>query len=263
MSALYVGGAAATKVQRGSTLVWEPAVGGGLDYLFASGQRGAYWDVSDLTTLYQDSTALTPVTAAGDPVGYVADKSGNGFHLLQATSAARPVYRTDGTLHWLEMDGVDDHLKTADTPVPAGFACIAARINTVSGSIPFFTTLLSSTLDSGNLRLWFYTNGGTHPGQIWRDWNSTVGPDSTTHRVNGVATSAITADAPSVNTADATGAALPHQIPNGAQIGKDRSYSRGYINGKFFGGLLHQDILGATDRDNVEAEMAALSGAVI
>ena len=33
-----------------------------------------------------------------------------GNHASQSTSASRPIYRTDGTLHWLEADGVDDCL---------------------------------------------------------------------------------------------------------------------------------------------------------
>jgi len=78
--------------------------------LFSNGEQGAWYDPSDLTTLYQDSAGTTPVTADGDPVGRMEDKSGNGNHATQATSAARPVYRTDGTLHWLEFDGVDDSM---------------------------------------------------------------------------------------------------------------------------------------------------------
>lgn len=38
----------------------------------------------------------------------VREVSGN--HATQATSAARPIYQTDGTLHWLKADGVDDYL---------------------------------------------------------------------------------------------------------------------------------------------------------
>lgn len=78
--------------------------------LFANGEEGAWYDPSDLSTLYQDSAGTTTVTADGDPVGRMEDKSGNGNHATQSTSAARPVYRTDGTLHWLEFDGVDDSL---------------------------------------------------------------------------------------------------------------------------------------------------------
>ena len=33
-----------------------------------------------------------------------------GNHATQPTAAARPTYQTDGTLHWLEFDGVDDFM---------------------------------------------------------------------------------------------------------------------------------------------------------
>ena len=58
--------------------------------LFAGGALGAYWKPSDLSTVYQESTATTP-GALGQPVGYIADLSGNGNHLTQATSGTRPV----------------------------------------------------------------------------------------------------------------------------------------------------------------------------
>ena len=43
--------------------------------LFANSEQGAWYDPSDLTTLYQTSTGTTPVTADGQPVGLVLDKS--------------------------------------------------------------------------------------------------------------------------------------------------------------------------------------------
>src|SRR5690554_962627 len=79
--------------------------------LFSNGEQGAWYDPSDLTTLYQDSAGTTPVTADGDPVGRMLDKSGNGNHADQSVAASRPIYRTDGVLHWLEFDGVDDSLR--------------------------------------------------------------------------------------------------------------------------------------------------------
>lgn len=80
--------------------------------LFAAGEQGLWLDPSDLSTLFQDDGGTVPVTADGDPVGLILDKSGNGNHASQATLASRPTYRTDGTLHWLEFDGVDDGLVT-------------------------------------------------------------------------------------------------------------------------------------------------------
>lgn len=60
--------------------------------LFAGGEVGVWYDPSDLTTLFQDSAGTTPVTAAGQTVGKILDKSGRGNHATQATSAQRPTY---------------------------------------------------------------------------------------------------------------------------------------------------------------------------
>jgi len=43
--------------------------------LFASGEQGAWYDPSDLSTMFQDSAGTTPVTADGQPVGLILDKS--------------------------------------------------------------------------------------------------------------------------------------------------------------------------------------------
>ena len=80
--------------------------------IFLSGVLGVWFDPSDLSTLFQDAAGTIPVTADGDPVGLMLDKSGNGYHASQTGSGARPVYRTDGTLHWLKFDGIDDFLLT-------------------------------------------------------------------------------------------------------------------------------------------------------
>ena len=60
--------------------------------LFLGNEVGVWYDPSDLTTLFQDSAGTTPVTAAGQPVGRMLDKSGRGNHATQATSAQRPTY---------------------------------------------------------------------------------------------------------------------------------------------------------------------------
>ncbi len=58
--------------------------------LFASGEQGMWLDPSDFSTMWQDSAKTTPVTAAGNPVGYISDKSGRGNDAFQTTSASRP-----------------------------------------------------------------------------------------------------------------------------------------------------------------------------
>ena len=72
--------------------------------LFTEGQNGAWYDPSDLSTMFQEYTGVTPVTADGDPVGLMLDKSGNGWDLAQSDVAKQGVYRTDGTYHWIEFN---------------------------------------------------------------------------------------------------------------------------------------------------------------
>ena len=79
--------------------------------LFAGGTEGAWYDPSDLSTLFQDSAGTTPVTASGQHVGKMLDKSGNGNHATQATSSKRPTYTEGGGLSWLAFDGVDDAME--------------------------------------------------------------------------------------------------------------------------------------------------------
>lgn len=80
--------------------------------LFTDGKQGVWYDPSDKSTLFQDVAGTVPVTKDGDPVALMRDKSGNGNHAVQTVSTARPVYKTDGILHWLKPDGVDDVLYT-------------------------------------------------------------------------------------------------------------------------------------------------------
>ena len=55
-----------------------------------SENNGALFDPSDLSTLYQDAAGTIPVTAVGQPVGKMLDKSGNGYHATQSITASRP-----------------------------------------------------------------------------------------------------------------------------------------------------------------------------
>jgi hypothetical protein len=83
-----------------------------------NGGAGAYFDLSDLSTLYQDRAGTIHVTGTGSPVGFVKDKSGNGNHAVAPTDAARPVFSeyvcpNSGEIkRGLLFDGVDDVLAT-------------------------------------------------------------------------------------------------------------------------------------------------------
>ena len=105
LSALFAGGQQGLWLEVVQSGEFSPAS------LFAGGTDGAWFDPSDLSTLFQDSAGTTPVTASGQPVGKMLDKSGNGNHATQAIAAARPIYTEGSGLAWLAFDGVDDAME--------------------------------------------------------------------------------------------------------------------------------------------------------
>lgn len=132
--------------------------------LFGSGEKGVWFDPSDFSTMFQDSGGATPVTAVGQAVGRINDKSGNGYHATQATAASRPILRQDaGGRYYLEFDGVDDSLATASIDPngankvqaviglrkvsDAALACLfetGPSVSTTDGTIVFFAPLTAN-----------------------------------------------------------------------------------------------------------------------
>jgi len=141
--------------------------------LFLSGEKGVWYDISDRTTLFRDVAGTIPVTAVGQSVARVLDKSGNGFHATQGTVANQPIYQIDPYGYpYLQFDGVNDSLSTSninftgtdkmtatvglwvDTPSPGAgtVVVIGGDPNSVNGS--FLIGAPSSTLDHS-----FYLRG--------------------------------------------------------------------------------------------------------
>lgn len=108
--------------------VWTPQA------LIDTNELKVWLDPSDLSTMYQDSGETTPVTADGQPVGLIKDKSGNNYHASQSVAAARPIYRTDGVLHWLDFNGTSQYLVIVNS----------AWFNTVSATTWVFGANISS-----------------------------------------------------------------------------------------------------------------------
>lgn len=82
--------------------------------LFSLGEQGFAYDPNDLSTMWQDAAGTIPVTAAGQPVGLMLDKSGRNNHAFQTVSASRPILQRNATTgaYYLAFDGVDDFLQT-------------------------------------------------------------------------------------------------------------------------------------------------------
>ena len=82
--------------------------------LFANGEQGFFYDPSDMGTMFQDAAGTIPITAAGQLVGLIRDKSGRNNHAYQTASASRPLLQRNATTgaYYLAFDGADDFLVT-------------------------------------------------------------------------------------------------------------------------------------------------------
>lgn len=127
--------------------------------LFGGGEKGFWFDATDLATLWQTEDTSTPVTTDGQKVGRWLDKSGNGHVLVNAVDSTRPVYNTAASKHWLTFDGSDDFLTKA-------------TVN-ISNNIGFLTVIVAVSITSGigtNKTLVFFSSGssGTAAREILR-----------------------------------------------------------------------------------------------
>lgn len=137
--------------------------------LFSGGQQGAWYDPSDVNTLFQDSAGTTPVTAVGQPVGLILDKSGRGNHASQSTPGSRPLYQVDGTGRaYLSLDGVDDWMITPTitpgTDKMQVFAGVRKLSDALTGIVAEFSA--NATTNNGTFALVAPT-GGLTTYQYW------------------------------------------------------------------------------------------------
>jgi hypothetical protein len=120
--------------------------------------------------MFQDSAGTTPA-ALGQPVGLIRDKSGNGMHLVQATTSLKPTLQQDaGGNYYLLRDGVDDTMASAgsasfDTPAFVIMGAKALGNNGVAAVSDLFGAFLNTsnriTIGTRSQAGTSYTQGGT------------------------------------------------------------------------------------------------------
>ena len=134
--------------------------------LFSLGEQGFAYDPNDLTTLYQDAAETIPVTAAGQPVGLMKDKSGRNNHAYQTVSASRPILQRNATTgaYYLAFDGVDDFLQTNSIDFTATDKVnLFAGVRKLSDAAIGMVVELSNILNSNNGSFNMFAPGGAAP----------------------------------------------------------------------------------------------------
>ncbi|HEY6021648.1 MAG TPA: hypothetical protein VIY48_17800, partial [Candidatus Paceibacterota bacterium] len=95
--------------------------------LFTAGEKGVWYDPSDIGTLFQDSAGTTPVTAVTQPVGLMLDKSKGlvlGPELVTNgtfDSAVGWTENYDGANGWRIVGGVAEHVGTLNTYLTSSY----------------------------------------------------------------------------------------------------------------------------------------------
>lgn len=230
-----------------------------------------WWDPSDISTLWQDTAGTTPVTADGDPVARIDDKSGNGRNLTQSTSTARPLYKTGSGLYWLEFDGIDDQINSGANAFNAFTSGtldheVFSAGQFISG-VNNFPNMFSNKVLLGDVAAYVaYPNartsgisGGFYDGTASR----TASIVSITHPANfvfyaGYVSSVFTMTrlVDGGNSGTATGTGNP-VLTSALQVG---GYAAQPANVRFYGGAITSVVLTTTERDDMTTWLGAKAG---
>lgn len=90
--------------------------------LFSNNEQGFFYDPNDLSTMFQDSAGTVPVTAAGQPVGLVLDKSRGlvlGANLVKPDADVVGTVEKvgDATYRITTPDGTNTYFSYSNIPV--------------------------------------------------------------------------------------------------------------------------------------------------
>ena len=266
-ASLFAGG------QKGLWLEVVKSVGFDPASLFAGSTEGALFDPSDLSTLFQDSAGTTPVTASGQPVGKMLDKSGNGNHATQATYSKRPTYTEGGGLSWLAFDGVDDAMVTGAIDF-TGTDKVGIFTGTQKddNSTRMVAELSASVI--GNNGSFFMLTSSTYASNARGDANLSPNQRADTNTVSGANTSVITAlsDIPADSTiirrngsqeGEATGDKGGGNFGNYPLYIGSRDNSSLFLKGKLYGLIIPGKLASAGEIASTEAYMASKTGVTL
>jgi hypothetical protein len=218
----------------------------------------AFYDPSDLSTLFQDAAGSTPVTADGQAVRLMRDKSGNGHHAIAPSDAARPLYKTAGGLHWLQPDGTDDWMQVSPTLDLGETWWHAGGWKATSGRAFTTTSSYQNAIRATGSRWLWYNDAGAGTFVSTSDPVSAnvttiekASNASLSLRFNGVG------EVSAINPFDETG------VAGLALFTQANSSYAGGLNGRFYGGTFGTGTLSPSDRTKLEVYTAAKTGVTL
>lgn len=237
---------------------------------FGAGEQGVIYDLSVMSSLFQDSAGTVPVTAVDQPVGKILDLSGNGNHATQPTAGKLPLLKTDGTYWWLEGDAVDDCMYTDLIDLSAvsritafcGSERTDANERTVFDFNSGFPGGFKLVSDYGISNSIGFIYGGSASSSFLNLPNAKDVPSVTTYQVNASAFSASF----SVNggaVASSSGAPNANFTNDRLTLLSHNSRSSGFFGGKFFSLIIRGAATDAEGISNGNAWTAARCGVTL
>lgn len=148
MLAAPVARAMGRSIGRNIVMSSGPPLGFNPASLFRNGEQGWIYDLFDMSTLFQDAAGTTPVTAVGQPVGLILDKSKG---LVMGPELVTNGDFSNGTTGWSKQDNVswsvvDGVLNatssgSANSGVYVSFSVVAGLTYSFSGSMANIATV--------------------------------------------------------------------------------------------------------------------------
>jgi hypothetical protein len=229
----------------------------------------AWYDPSDLGTLWKDTAGTDPVTADGDAVARIDDKSANGYHMSQIDPAKRPLYKTSGGLHWLLFDGTNDALTVLLFPATDGSghhsSAAAVKLTASAGTQIIFD------LDDGGTRVSqaIRTDAGTPQSVAFNTAVSVFVDAAAGISTNDAVLTQVTASAAVEIFKDNVGdgsTAITGTMKTGtctAGLGAGTSGTSSFLNGRIYGAIHLIRALTAGERASIATYLGGKQGRTI
>lgn len=213
------------------------------------------WAEPDATHTYTDA-GTTLVSADGQAVYQLNDKSGNGNHLIQATSGNRPTYKTGSGKPYLQFTIANSTRMDTASNVAAGdgsgqnylaFSCLVDSITPANGLGQCTSTL--RTFSGGDGSTWLVESNGTSDFAA----PAVAGTAFTVIGNSGSSAAEVffnnTTDGSTANSTALSTTATPFTLGKAAAD---------FLGGRIYAVVYGSGILGSTDRTNLHNYLAAL-----